>query len=273
MRISALLSKLLKLFSSSSNQDKPSSSVEIKVPVKTSKPIVYSSSNTINSYKSQESRELLKQATQLKKAKEYDLACKKLKEAYECPDANNLMVKDRLRLPMYLQLAGRNDEAWRILNELNAEYTDVFSQADIAKQMRVFLQKEKRFKNAILYSIWSIAKDIERDKFNTQSSIEMTDQLTKLHSKYGYHRDNEEAYGYTPKGNPITDRAYELFSTRLTVAMSVDGVFSSIEKDLKKAKLQSYTQALAEDISAYFLTAESYELGVIRDIVSKHITE
>ncbi|MBU1339480.1 MAG: hypothetical protein KKD56_10475, partial [Acidobacteria bacterium] len=56
----------------------------------------------------------------------------------ECP----MMIQERLRLPMYLQLAGRNDEAWDELNRLNVQYVDQFSQPVIANQMRVFLQKE-----------------------------------------------------------------------------------------------------------------------------------
>jgi hypothetical protein len=30
-----------------------------------------------------------------------------------------------------MQLAGKNDDGWRVLNELNVKYTDVFSQVFI----------------------------------------------------------------------------------------------------------------------------------------------
>lgn len=87
-------------------------------------------------------RNLLKEATALKKVKRYIEACDKLREAYSADGAENLMIADRLRLPMYLQLAGKNDEAWDELNRLDARYTDQYSEAGIIGQMSTFLQKE-----------------------------------------------------------------------------------------------------------------------------------
>ena len=89
-----------------------------------------------------ESRTLLKQATALKKEKKYIEACNKLQEAYEADGADNLMIEERLRLPMYLQLAGKNDEGWDELNRLAKKYTDKFSQPIISNQMSIFLRKE-----------------------------------------------------------------------------------------------------------------------------------
>ncbi len=88
------------------------------------------------------SRNLLKEATALKREKKFVEACEKLREAYGADGAENLMIEDRLRLPMYLQLAGKNDEGWDELNRLNIQYVDQFSQPRIANQIRVFLQKE-----------------------------------------------------------------------------------------------------------------------------------
>lgn len=88
------------------------------------------------------SRNLLKEATALKREKKFFEACEKLREAYSADGAENLMIEDRLRLPMYLQLAGKNDEGWDELNRLNVRYVDQFSQPRIANQRRVFLQKE-----------------------------------------------------------------------------------------------------------------------------------
>ena len=87
-------------------------------------------------------RDLLKEATALKREKKYADACEKLREAYSSDGAENLMIEERLRLPMYLLLAGRNDEGWEELNRLNARYIDQFSQPVIANQMRVFRKKE-----------------------------------------------------------------------------------------------------------------------------------
>ncbi len=87
-------------------------------------------------------RNLLKEATVLKKEKKYIRACEKLREAYSANGSENLMIEERLRLPMYLQLAGKNDEGWDELNRLLKKYTDPYSPPIISHQMKVFLKKE-----------------------------------------------------------------------------------------------------------------------------------
>lgn len=86
---------------------------------------------------------LLREATVLKRARLFLDACVKLREAYAAPGAENLLIEDRLRLPMYLQLAGKNDDGWDELNRLAKQYTDAFSRPRIAHQRTVFLRKEK----------------------------------------------------------------------------------------------------------------------------------
>lgn len=101
-----------------------------------------SSQQTPQTWPKGDARVLLKEATALKRAKRYDEAVAMLRRAYQTPTVCPMMIQERLRLPMYLQLAGRNDEAWDELNRLNVQYVDQFSQPVIANQMRVFLQKE-----------------------------------------------------------------------------------------------------------------------------------
>jgi hypothetical protein len=215
-------------------------------------------------------REMLKEATVLKKEKKYDEACEKLKEAFSLDGAGDLMVKERMRLPMYLQLAKRNDEGWRILNELNIKYTDVFSQAEIANQMRVFLQKEKKYTQAVLFSIWSICKEVERDRQNIQGSIELADQWASNKDDFGILSEgrNEKVYGKTPKGNPITDSAYKMFNDRIDGSISKEGVTDRILPLLKKAKKEQLTDNLSEAISKYLKTSEYYDLREVRDIIN-----
>ena len=96
-----------------------------------------------NAAYSSAARSLLMEATALKREKKYFQACAKLREAYSADGAENLTIEERLRLPMYLQLAGKNDEGWVELNRLDTRYVDQFSQPIIAHQMRIFLRKEK----------------------------------------------------------------------------------------------------------------------------------
>ncbi|MDG6772715.1 hypothetical protein QCB45_00025 [Thiomicrorhabdus sp. ZW0627] len=124
-------------------------------------------------------KELLKQATSLKKENKYDLACEKLQEAYQAEGAENLTIKERLRLPMYLQLAERNEEGWKELNRLTLKYIDVFSQVEIANQMRIFLQNEKKYMEAVEFAIWTLCKEIERDRFNLEPNESLnTENMT-----------------------------------------------------------------------------------------------
>ena len=218
--------------------------------------------------------DLLKEATQLKKEKCFIEACEKLKEAYTVADADELTVKDLLRLPMYLQLVGEYDEGWRNINELNAKYTDVFSQAEIANQMRVFLQKEQKFKPAIQFSVWSICKDIERDLSNLLESEKLADEIAKMNAEYSFLDDsdkNSEVVGTTKKGNPITDKTYVMFQERIAENKSIDGIFNRLDKDLKKAQLTLITLPLSEDISHYLTTAEHYKLSEIGNMVNNRV--
>ncbi|NMP15366.1 hypothetical protein [Thalassotalea sp. Y01] len=219
-------------------------------------------------------RELLKEATQLKKEKRYDEACNKLNEAYSASGSEDLMMKDFLRLPMYLQLAGKNDEGWRVLNELNVKYTDVFSQADIANQMRVFLQKEKKFKLAVQFSAWSICKQIERDYSNIKDSEKMTDQMAKINSDYSLEDDSAEkaeVFGKTKKGNAITDKAYPMFKDRIEHFQSPEGLLKSLKSDLKKAKLSSIETELSQALSDYLISTKRYQLAMVRDIIDDRV--
>ena len=63
----------------------------------------------------------LTKAVEHKQNKEFDEALKCLDEAYKaCADYDIVRVFDHyLRLPAYLQLAGRSDEGWAKLNEIS----------------------------------------------------------------------------------------------------------------------------------------------------------
>lgn len=236
-------------------------------------PQVMVSSTLIANNEINPAREMLKEATALKKKKRYDEACEKLKEAFSINGAEDLMVKERMRLPMYLQLAKLNDEGWRILNELNVQYTDVFSQAEIANQMRVFLQKEKKYTQAVLFSVWSICKEVERDRKNIQGSIDLADQWATNKDDFGFLPEGrkEKVYGKTPKGNPITDSAYKMFNDRVADRLSKESVSDRILPLLKKAKKEQLVDNLSEAISKYLKASEYYDLREVRDIINTNL--
>jgi len=116
--------------------------------------------------------ELLKEATAQKQNGNFDKAVELLRAAYDEIAKTDIQydVKVFLRLPLYLQKAKRNDEAWREFNLLithgfpnqptgEAAYESIKS--TIYDKMRLFLQREGRNKLAINYGIFSYLADLK----------------------------------------------------------------------------------------------------------------
>lgn len=75
-----------------------------------------------------------------------------------------------VRLPRYLQEAGRSEEGWRELNDLLTNgYPNMIEgnrarrlmQSAVLDRMRIFLQREKRFASAVLFGVLAIIHDIK----------------------------------------------------------------------------------------------------------------
>ena len=110
--------------------------------------------------------ELLKLATEKKKANDWDSAIAALKEAYREIGQSQLgySLETFIRLPLYLQSAGRSKEAWIAFNDLLfkgfptqiADDTFVpMSRSTLFDKMRLFLQREKKNQLAEIFSIFS----------------------------------------------------------------------------------------------------------------------
>lgn len=116
--------------------------------------------------KERKSQVLLKEATARKKAGDLDGAIELLREACaEIEESGEQWgIQPFLRLPMYLQAAGRNDEAWRELNLLILRgYPGQIKDANVVMmehsivydKMRLFLQREKKAKAAVKFGVLS----------------------------------------------------------------------------------------------------------------------
>lgn len=102
--------------------------------------------------------ELIKEATALKKAGKIEDAIEKIKAAYKEAEEKQLTLtaKDYLKLPPYLQKAGRNDEAWGWFNLLIQKCaSDSMSLSEIYNKMCLFRQREDNDKDAIKYAVLS----------------------------------------------------------------------------------------------------------------------
>jgi len=111
-----------------------------------------------------EPNELLKEATAKKKAGNLEGAIDVLKMAYKAIEkqGGGYTVEVFLRLPMYLQAAGRSDEAWNELARLlKSGYSGQLKSADVLPmehaliydKIRLFLQREGKHDQAVGFGI------------------------------------------------------------------------------------------------------------------------
>jgi len=109
---------------------------------------------------------LLKEATAKRKAGDLENAIKLLKDAYkEIGNGSTIYpVNTFLRLPLYLQEAKRNDEAWREFNllltkgypnQMNNPELIPMDHSIIYDKMRLFLQREGKSELAVKFGIFS----------------------------------------------------------------------------------------------------------------------
>jgi hypothetical protein len=110
--------------------------------------------------------DLLKQATNKKRAGDLESAIRLLREAYKeiSKSLVDYTVETFLRLPAYLQEAGKGDEAWRELNNLiaagypNQSKNPLITPIDhsrIYDAMRLFLQREGKSESAVKFGLLS----------------------------------------------------------------------------------------------------------------------
>src|SRR5690606_33507556 len=108
------------------------------------------------------SGELFKEATQLKKAGDWDGAIEALRQAYKNAKSEGVSygADSYLRLPKYLYDAGRTDEAWSEYNRAQTEGLNGQAQSEelvevdqsqIYGSMAGQLKKEKKFYAAAIY--------------------------------------------------------------------------------------------------------------------------
>ena len=109
---------------------------------------------------------LLKEATAKKNAGDLENAIKLLRDAYKEIGRGSIIypVDTFLRLPLYLQEAKKNDEAWREFNllltkgypnQMNNPELIPMEHSIIYDKMRLFLQREGKSELAVRFGIFS----------------------------------------------------------------------------------------------------------------------
>jgi hypothetical protein len=124
------------------------------------------STNYSSIFSEDDPKKLLKKATKFKKRGDFDNAINALKHSYELISKGNIIysINTFLRLPLYLQKAGRTKEAWKEFNNLlengypnqmQKKGIVFIDKANIFNKMRLYLQREKKNAKAIKYGIFS----------------------------------------------------------------------------------------------------------------------
>jgi hypothetical protein len=125
----------------------------------------------------------LRQATQKKDEGNINEAIELLKTAYKEIAKTNVdyPIETFLRLPLYLQTAGRSKEAWEEFNKLlengypnenRIKELIPMHESHIYDKMRLFLQREKEFDNAVSYGVFSLISEI-LGLYNQKSTNEL----------------------------------------------------------------------------------------------------
>lgn len=121
-----------------------------------------------------EAARMLREATQLQGPETIGDAIQNLRLAYRLIAKTNIAypVEVYLRLPMYLQAAGRADEGWREFNALLATgYPNMLAgdaawhwmEAAVYDKMRLFLERERRMSHAVTMKVLSIVAEQKAD--------------------------------------------------------------------------------------------------------------
>ena len=213
-------------------------------------------------------KQLLKDATQLKNSKNYDDACAALREAYAV-NPDGITLSKRLRLPAYLALAERNDEAWRDLNELNLKWTEPRAQAEISKNMSSVLQVEKRYREALVHECWAYAMEMHDCKALVEGCIASADKEASAASddKYAWMDAGRKPTGETPSGNPIYDCSFPSFDKGLKERLSCEAIIKRVRSLVLKIADEQSATAFVERMSALLERSGKVDFVRIRDLV------
>jgi hypothetical protein len=113
-----------------------------------------------------EADKLLKEATTKKKSGDINGAIKALRDSYKMINENPMSypIQTYLRLPLYLQEAGKGDEAWSEFNQLimwvntKQRYSPEVTPMELSiiwDKMRLHLQREGKNDYAVQFAVWS----------------------------------------------------------------------------------------------------------------------
>ncbi|PKB90895.1 hypothetical protein A8A01_03030 [Ewingella americana] len=207
-------------------------------------------------------RDLLKEATRLKKEKKYEDACNALRLAFSSASENEYIdIRERLRLPAYLCFDDKDDEAWWELNKLLEAHTDMISQFAIISKMSVFLEDEGKILDSLMFFTRSYILDLmhrvslivsmhesaDKSAMEEPLKVEMKDG-TIVELDFRKMDENKEPFAYTKLGNPIYAVAYNHTLKSLNDKLDFERIKSDFKPLCKKANRPDLPKKLAKKV-------------------------
>jgi hypothetical protein len=215
------------------------------------------------------SAQLLKDAVQMKKEKRFDDACAALREALSI-GGESVTLAHRLRLPSYLLLAGRNDEAWRCQNEMNIEFTTPEAQGAIAAKMAAVLKKEGRFRDALVHECWSYAMEVYIHRRFVDGCIQAADReaSSAKHDEFAWLDAGRKPDGETPAGNPIHDCSFPSFNAGLKTRLSKDAIAAALGPLIRKFADERWVAGFSRKFAELLKGSGKPDFMEIRELVA-----
>lgn len=213
--------------------------------------------------------QLLKDAVNLKKEKRYDEACNALMQAFAL-GAGVSSLTHRLRLPAYLVLAGKNDDAWRTLNEMNLEFIEPNEQSAIASKMAALLRKEKKYRDALVHECWSYTMEVEGCRRFVEGCIRDADResLASKDDEFAWLDAGRKPYAKTPAGSPIYDCSFKSFNSSLKKRLERDAITSGVRSLILKFSDETTVGQFSRKFETMLKSAERPDFVRIRDLVA-----
>lgn len=180
----------------------------------------------------EEYKALLNMANEEYKNKNYEKAVILAKKAKEISDSTDIYpnITEALKLPMYLQKAKCFEEAWRVYNELLEERVtdenDFLGISKIYDKIRIQLQSEKKFRDAMINGIYSYmwdAAELNRTGNTAQyDKYTLKVELIKL----------AESFLKKMKQESVKEKVVEIVSRYIVTLPKIDR--ESFEKEIKE---------------------------------------
>lgn len=201
-------------------------------------------------------REYLQGATKLKEKKDFEGACDYVKMALN----KSMELKEPepittwLRLAMYLQKAGKNEDGWQLLVNLlenghpQRSYFyqhDLFNQlceiGEINAKMCLFLQREKKYDAALIYGVKSFLLSckqihlnafIEKDEWLNKEFLKEWKDITKAETIENEISSYFKKTTKIEKLNTVASKIFNYLSSIDNTQFDIDRLFQEIKTEL-----------------------------------------